>query len=381
VRVDTRLRAAHAALAFAFLALGAIDGTWAARLPAIEHGLGLGSAQLGIVIFSVSIAATLALPVAGWLTSRRGSGGPTQLGVLIAALGLTLAAFAPGLRSLIPAACVMGIGVGTLDVAANAHGVTLEERAGRPLLSALHGSWSVGLLTGSAIAAVAAAVGAGPKANFTVVAAIVVGAAALILPRLLPGHEDVASGSSHFALPHGALALPAFLTFCSIFVETATMNWSSVFLAGPANASAAVAAGGVVAFSIAMAAARFGGDRLTVRWGLAGLARRGGLLSAGGMLLALATRSPAPALVGFACVGAGCAAIVPALFRVAANAPGIASGAGIAAVATMGYLGGVSNGPAIGFLAHAVGLTKALGLVVVGSLLVAILGPRIERRR
>ena len=378
---DTRLRAAHAALAFAFLALGAIDGTWAARLPAIEHGLGLDSGQLGLVIFAVSLAATLSLPLAGWLTARRGSSGPTQLGVYVGSLGLTLAAFAPGMWALVPAACVMGVGIGTLDVAMNAHGVTLEERVGRPLLSALHGSWSIGLLSGSALAAVAAAAGAGPKEQFPVVSVILVGAALLVLPRLLPGHEDVARGSATFALPHGALALPAFLTFCSIFVETATMSWSAVFLAGPAKASAAVAAGGVVAFSIAMAAARFRGDRLTVRWGVAGLARRGGLLSAGGMLLALATRSPAPALVGFACVGAGCAAIVPALFRVAAGAPGVASGAGIAAVATMGYLGGVSNGPAIGFLARGVGLTKALGLVVVGSLLIAVLGPRLERRR
>ncbi|HUJ93203.1 MAG TPA: MFS transporter [Gaiellaceae bacterium] len=378
---DTRLRAAHAALAFAFLALGAIDGTWAARLPAIEHGLGLDSGQLGLVIFAVSLAATLSLPLAGWLTARRGSSGPTQLGVYVGSLGLTLAAFAPGMWALVPAACVMGVGIGTLDVAMNAHGVTLEERVGRPLLSALHGSWSIGLLSGSALAAVAAAAGAGPKEQFPVVSVILVGAALLVLPRLLPGHEDVARGSATFALPHGALALPAFLTFCSIFVETATMSWSAVFLAGPAKASAAVAAGGVVAFSIAMAAARFRGDRLTVRWGVAGLARRGGLLSAGGMLLALATRSPAPALFGFACVGAGCAAIVPALFRVAAGAPGVASGAGIAAVATMGYLGGVSNGPAIGFLARGVGLTKALGLVVVGSLLIAVLGPRLERQR
>jgi len=381
VATDTRLRAAHAALAFAFLALGAIDGTWAARLPAIEHGLGLDSGQLGLVIFAVSLAATLSLPLAGWLTARRGSSGPTQLGVYVGSLGLTLAAFAPGMWALVPAACVMGVGIGTLDVAMNAHGVTLEERVGRPLLSALHGSWSIGLLSGSALAAVAAAAGAGPKEQFPVVSVILVGAALLVLPRLLPGHEDVARGSATFALPHGALALPAFLTFCSIFVETATMSWSAVFLAGPAKASAAVAAGGVVAFSIAMAAARFRGDRLTVRWGVAGLARRGGLLSAGGMLLALATRSPAPALVGFACVGAGCAAIVPALFRVAAGAPGVASGAGIAAVATMGYLGGVSNGPAIGFLARGVGLTKALGLVVVGSLLIAVLGPRLERQR
>jgi predicted MFS family arabinose efflux permease len=379
VRADSRLRAAHAALAVAFLAFGAVDGTWAARLPAIQHGLGLNSGQLGIVIFAVSIAATASLPLAGWLTSHRGSRGPAQLGLLVCALGLTLAAFAPGLRTLVLSAGVLGAGIGLADISANAHGVTLEDRVGRPLLSGLHGSWSFGLLTGSAIAAVAAAAGAGPKVLFPAVAVGVAGVAVLVMPRLLPGAEDAAVESARFALPRGALALPAFLTFCSMFAESATMNWSAVFLAGPAGAGAALAAGGVVAFSVAMAFARLGGDPLTVRWGVGGLARRGGFLSAAGMLLAITTRSPAPALVGFACVGAGCAAIVPALFRVAAAAPGISAGAGIAAVATAGYTGSVIEGPVIGFLARGIGLSGALGLVVAVSAAIALLGPRLER--
>ena len=285
------------------------------------------------------------------------------------------------MRTLVLSACVLGAGIGVADISANAHGVTLEDRVGRPLLSGLHGSWSFGLLTGSGIAAVAAAAGAGPKVLFPAVAVGVAAVAVLVMPRLLPGAEDATVESARFALPRGALALPAFLTFCSMFAESATMNWSAVFLAGPAGAGAAVAAGGVVAFSVAMAFARLGGDPLTVRWGVGGLARRGGILSAAGMLLAITTRSPAPALVGFACVGAGCAAIVPALFRVAAAAPGISAGAGIAAVATAGYTGSVVEGPVIGFLARGVGLSGALGLVVAVSAAIALLGPRLERQR
>ena len=202
--------------------------------------------------------------------------------------------------------------------------------------------------------------------------------AIVFVPRLLPGTAaDV--GSAHFAFPRGALALPAFLTFCSMFVESAAMNWSAVFLSGPAGASAAVAACGVVAFAVAMALARLFGDRLTLRWGVAGLSRRGGALTCAGIALALATRSPAPGLLGFALVGAGCAAIVPALFRVAAAAPGVSAGAGIAAVATAGYTGGVVNGPAIGFLAQAIGLTGALSLIGVAAALIALLGPRLQR--
>jgi hypothetical protein len=298
---------------------------------------------------------------------------------VIAAGGLTLAAFAPSLAVLVPAACVLGAGIGILDVSANAHGVAVEHRLGRPVLSALHGAWSFGLLGGSALAAASAAAGLGPRLVFPVVAAGAVVVAAFVVPRLLPGAEDAAVDTARCALPRGALALPAFLTFCCMFVESSTMNWAAVFLSGPAHTSAAVAAGGVVAFAIAMAFARLVGDRFVARWGFGGLARTGGLLTVAGMLLVLATRSPVPSLVGFACVGAGCAAIVPALFRLAAAAPGISSGAGIAAVATAGYSGGVINGPSIGFLARGVGLTGALGLIAAAGLVIALLGPRLQR--
>jgi hypothetical protein len=99
-----------------------------------------------------------------------------------------------------------------------------------------------------------------------------------------------------------------------------------------------------------------------------------------GIALALATRSPVPALAGFGRVGAGCAAIVPALFRVGGSVPGVSSGAGIAAVATSGYSGAVLSGPAIGFLARGIGLTGAMSLIGISAVLIALLGPRLEQR-
>ena len=165
--------------------------------------------------------------------------------------------------------------------------------------------------------------------------------------------------------------------FCAFFVETAAMSWSAVFLSGPAGASAALAAGAVVTYAAAMGVARLFGDRLLARWGIGGLARRSGLVSCAGVLLAIGTRAPVPALVGFALVGIGCAAVVPALFRVGGSALGVAQGAGIAAVGTAGYVGGLLNGPAIGFLARGIGLSSALGLVAVASGVIALLGSRL----
>jgi hypothetical protein len=371
------LQSAQIALAIVFVCLGTVDGTWAARLPAIQDRLGLDSGRLGVALFAATFFAMLSLPLAGMLSARFGSRLPTAAGLLIIAAGLTCAGLAPSFATLLPAAALFGVGVGVLDVGANAHGVSIERGLDRPILSSLHGFWSVGLLVGSAVAAGAAAVSASPRLQFPLVALAIVLVGLACVPRLLRATRSV-DDAAHFALPRGALALPAFLTFCSFFLESASMSWSAVFLAGPAGASGAVAAGGVVAYSIAMAIARFAGDPLTARWGVGGIAQRGGTLVVAGITLVLATRSPVPGLVGFALVGAGCAAIVPALFRAAAAVPGVSAGAGIAAVATAGYLGGVVNGPAIGFLARGVGLTLAMSLIGVGGALIAILGPRLE---
>jgi fucose permease len=372
-------RRAHAALVAGFILLGALDGVWVARLPALKHHLSLDSGRLGIVIFAVSLMATVALPLAGWLTARYGSRGPVGLGLGLALAALAVAAFAPSLLALVAVACVLGVGLGITDISVNAQGVELERRTGRTLLSPLHAAWSFGLLGGSAVTAAAAAAGVGIRVQLPAVAVALSIALLVAVPRLLP--ETAADvESAHFALPRGALALPALLMFCALFIEFAAMNWSAVFLNGPAGAGAAVSATAVVCYAGAMGVARLFGDRLLARWGIGGLAVRSGSLSCAGTLLAITTRSPVPALVGFALVGVGCAAIVPALFRVGGSAPGIAQGAGIAAVATMGYTGGLVNGPVIGFLARGVGLSAALGLVAAAGAVVALLGPRLGSR-
>ncbi len=375
-RGTTLNRRAHRALAAGFVVLGALDGVWVARLPALKHKLSLDSGRLGIAIFAVSLTATLVLPLSGWVSARRGSRAPAAVGLLLGAGALASAAFAPSLAVLVLVACGLGAGIGVADVALNAHGLELERRLGRPLLSPLHAAWSFGLLGGSAVTAVSAALGIGLHAELPTVAAVLALVVGLAGPRLLGGTAaDVES--ARFALPRGALALPAVLMFCAFFVESAAMSWSAVFLNGPVGASAALSAGAVVAYAAAMGVARLVGDRALLRWGFGGLARRSGGLTCVGTLLAITTRSPVPALVGFALVGIGCAAIVPALFRIGGSMPGISQGAGVAAVATAGYTGGLCNGPVIGFFAQAVGLSAALGLLACAGAVIVVLGPRL----
>jgi fucose permease len=374
------LRRAYVALVMVFVVFGTLGGNWDARLPAIRRQFRLDSGKLGVVIFAGSLSATAVLPLAGWISARLGSRGPTVLGLLLAAAGISVAAFLPSFGTLVPVACVIGAGWGITDVAANAHGVALEQALGRRVLSGLHSAWSFGLLVGSGIAAGAAAAEIGLRVQFPVVAGAAAVTLALALPMLL-GTTGAALDTAHFALPRGPLALPALLMFCAFFVEAATVSWAAVFLKGPVGTSSAAAAAGVAAYSLSMGLTRLFGDRLLERWGIGGLALRSGALTCTGLALALSTRSAVPAFIGLACIGASSAPIIPALFRLGGTVSGIASGAGIAALATAGYTGGVVNGPAIGFLARGVGLTAALGLIGAAGLVIALLGPRLGSAR
>ncbi|HVS84201.1 MAG TPA: hypothetical protein VHD91_01055, partial [Gaiellaceae bacterium] len=98
---SSSVSSSHRALAAAFVVLGAIDGVWDARLPALQHRLSLDDGRLGVVVFAVSLAATLALPVAGWLAARAGSRAPAGLGLGLALAMLALAAYAPSLALLV----------------------------------------------------------------------------------------------------------------------------------------------------------------------------------------------------------------------------------------------------------------------------------------
>ena len=173
------------------------------------------------------------------------------------------------------------------------------------------------------------------------------------------------------SLPTGPLLLMGALAALGLIGEGAMYDWSVLYLVQELRADAGVAALAYASFSAAMAAARFGGDRVRARLAAMALLRLSGALSAGGMLLALLLPHPAAALVGFALVGLGFANVVPVLFSAAARVPGVTPAHGIAAVASLGYLGMMAGPPLIGINAERASLTTGLYTVVVFA---AVLG-------
>jgi MFS family permease len=381
------VRATRLAIGLFFFGDGLMIGTWAGRIPTVQHHAGLTTARLGLALFAASLGALLAMPVAGRLCERVGSRVITLVGLLLGGGSLLAASLSTGLAGLAAALFAFGVGFGVINVAVNAQGVALEQVAGRSILSSFHAAFSAGGLVGAGTAAVVAAAGVAVQLHYAALFAVLTGFGLVGVRYLLPPEADdqieERPRRGPFARPPRAILVLGAATFCTMLAEGAAVDWSAVYLSRTFGAAAGVAALAYTAFAFMMMTSRAFGDRLNRRLGPVALARSGGAVATIGLGLALVIGSVPVAIVGFAAMGAGLGVVIPVLFRTAAATSAVSASAGLAAVSTIGWFGFLAGPPAIGFAASAVGLRAALGIVFLATLTLVVLAGNVEpgRRR
>ena len=366
------MRTERLAVATLFFLNGAVLASWFAHIPAVKARHGASDAQLGLVLLAMALGAMIALPLAGWLIGRFGSRTVTRVSASAFCLALPLPVLSPSLPLLALALVLLGACNGLLDVAMNTQAARVERRYGRALMSSFHALFSVGGVAGASLAGVAMAAGIGDRTHVLSISVVALAAAGSALPRLVPSEPDDERPGPVFVRPSGALLGLGALAFLGLLAEGAMGDWSAVYLHDTLAGRPGVSAAGFAAFSLAMAAGRFAGDRLVDGFGARTVVRVSSAVAATGLAAALLMRDPAAAVVGFGLVGLGIANVIPVLFGAAARVPGTEAGRGLAAVATTGYLGFLTGPPLIGVVAEAIGLGPALGLVSVGCALIAI---------
>jgi len=100
----------------------------------------------------------------GPLVARVGSRTVTVVSGLALAASLVLPGLAGSWFALAAALAAIGAIDAVMDVAMNAHGVLVERRYERPILTSFHGLWSTGATTG-ALVGVGACVAGAPRPN------------------------------------------------------------------------------------------------------------------------------------------------------------------------------------------------------------------------
>ncbi len=375
IRSRTRLRIV--AVASAFFLNGLAFGQWAARIPAVQTQTNLDKASLGLALLAAAFGGILVMPVGGWLGSRVGTHNMTALTLLGCAAMLPILAAANGFLWLAAGLFLWGAAQGPMDVCMNANGLAVERRLETgPIMSRLHGTWSIGSFAGASVTAGAVSLGVSLQVQFAVLAALLASGAVFLRITMLP---DRHAESGSFRLPPRQLVGLGFLAFCGLVAEGAASDWSALYMRDGLGAADNVGALTLAVFAGSMAIARLLGDRMTVTLGPRGLVSGGAALAAAGLGAALLVPVTPVAIAGFGLMGAGVAAVVPVLFRAGGSQPGIPAAIGIAAVSTMGYAGGLSGPPIIGAVASASSLRLALAIIV-AMLVVLSIGSRTALR-
>lgn len=358
------------AMTAVFVGNGLAFGAWAGNIPRLRDAAQLDEGSLGIVLLFVSLGAVAAMQVAGRYGAVVGTARGSWISALVLAAALPLPALVPSYGLLLGSAALLGLGLGLLDVCMNAHAAWMERRWGAAIMSSFHAGWSLGQLSGAALAGVLAGIGlAGSLAGAGVLVALL-GLPALLLPE----ERGRAAERVAFAWPSRRITLLGIIVALSFAVEGGTADWSGVYLRTNLDVPEAWASTALVVFAGAMVVMRLTGDALVRRLGARSVLCGGAALAGCGLLVALAAPGLWLSAAGFALVGVGVANIVPIVF----SAAGRDGAAGVSMAATFGYGAVMGAPPLIGGVAHWVGLRAALLLLVAGAGAMAVMGRRVR---
>ncbi|MFF8035673.1 MFS transporter [Streptomyces sp. NPDC016626] len=389
-------RRARAAVAVLFLTNGALFANLLPRYPQIKADLGIGNAAYGLAVAAFPAGAIAAGMAAGVLVRRLGSARVAVAGTLLTGAGALAAGLADSVTVFAAALFLAGAMDAITDVAQNAHGLRVQRRYGRSIINSFHAIWSIGAVTGGAMAAGAIALDLS-RGQHLLVSGVLFGIAACVaLRHCLPGPdaeppaaEEDTTGPGPRQEPDAAprrrtlyvLAALVLIATAGTLVEDAGNSWATLYLSESLDASVTLAACGFIALVGAQFVGRLFGDRLVDRFGQRQVARAGGVVAAAGMGLALAVPTVPGTILGFAAAGFGVATLVPAAMHEADELPGLKPGSGLTIVSWLMRLGFLCSPPVVGLVADAAGLRTGLLVVPLAGLLVILLAGVLRTRR
>jgi MFS family permease len=372
-----RLRRARLAVAITFVVHGTLSGAWAPRIPEIKAHLHLSAGALGLALLAPALGTVLAARTAGLRTAMHGSGPATR----VLALGFCITAWLPGiawsLPSLFVALLIWGAAMGSMDIAMNAQGVTVEQGYGRPVLSSFHAAWSLGAFAGALLGGIGVALHVHISLQ-QVIIGVLAAATILVVGRDFLSDEphELPERRRRFAMPgrpQTRLVLLGLAAICALLAEGAVADWSGILLRDHLDVTGGWVSAGYACFAICMTGGRLVGDRTVEYFGRALSFAVCAVVGATGLGIGLTIDQPLAVVVGFGVLGLGLSIMVPVLFSTAADTRG-PSGPAIAAVSALGCTGLLCGPSLIGFIANGTSVWAALMVIPPVTVLGGMLG-------
>lgn len=358
---------------------------WAPMIPFVRERYGLDEHALGLLLLCMGSGSFLFMPASSILAAKFGCRITCRIAAVLVGLVLCLVALVSNVYLTALLLFAFGMCSVTLDVTSNINAAELEHKINRPIMSGMHGMYSIGCFAGSLGFTFLLSRGAGLVQGAMAVAAVMAAVAAFAFVWLLDDIKsqegaDNASGqklSRRKVLLHPVVLIAGVLCFIMFMTEGSVMDWSGVFLNVERKVPLEMAGYGYAAFSITMTIFRLSGDYLVKKLGRRMVCVCGTLLVVTGYVVAVNSHSALGAILGFALVGVGASNIVPQLVSFAASVKEVPVHISVAVINAIGFTGSLSGPALIGFAAHQITLPITFlglaGLVLIEGIMLFFL--------
>ena len=378
-----------------FILSGLSLATWVARVPGVRDGLGLDTAQVGLLILGMSVGAILGLVASAPLLAKVGPHRGMVISLGVVAVGMVLIGSGVSFIHFVPVVglglALLGFGNGMVDVMMNVEGAAVEREIGKTLMPLMHACFSLGTVVGAGIGAAAAALHVDVSWHLMGIAVLVI-AVAIVAVRFIP--NEVELGDPEAGVPEKRpwgerlrenlsvwadwrLILIGVVMLGMAFAEGSANDWLALGVVDghhQSNATGALVFGFFVA---AMTVGRILGGPLVDRIGRTNSIRLTAGLGVLGLLLFILGGPLWLVVVGTILWGFGVSLGFPLGMSAAADGTDKPA-ARVSAVAMIGYCAFLVGPPLIGFLGQAFGILNALYVLLVLMVASALAAPAVR---
>lgn len=365
-----------------FFAFGVMFGVWQVLLEDLRLALGLATGPLGVGLTLGSLASFPLMIFSGHVIGRWGARTVAFWSCLLLGAFFLAVPFVPAFGVLLLLLVVFFAASAIFDVAINAAAIEHERMWQTRFLPQLHGGFSGAAAVGALTAGALLSLGVPFRAIYLLVTLVYVGLAVALRRLDFPAaaiepHMATAPARLDLFVCRPLLAV-AFLTCAAYFLEGAIETWAVIYLRSSIALAAFFAAMAGAIFYAAMLMGRLATTVVVARFGRLRTTALSGALSLAGLVLALATASPALIVIGFLITGLALAAVAPITFSLAGDIVPGRAGEASAVLTTIGYAGFLIGPSLMGVLAELTSLRLALLVAGVAGAFISLQAMRIR---
>lgn len=348
--MDLATRRRRAALFLFFLIPGLSISSWVTRTPDIRDQLDVSTAQMGIVLFGLSVGSTIGILSSGALVSRFGTRPVMGAATLLVILSLVVIGSGTMLASAPTATAglfLFGAGMGGGEVAINVDGADVEQITGRTVLPTLHGFFSLGTVVGAALGILCTAFSY-PVQWHLIAIAVVTAAMFAYAFRAIPkavgktrddeSRPDAATEQAQVKVwKDPRLLLIGGVILAMALAEGSANDWLPLLMVDGHGVDPALGSAVYTGFATAMTIGRFAGGFLINRFGRSLVVRASAICATLGIAVVVFADSAALATAAVLLWGLGASLGFPVTLSAAGDS-GPNSAARVSLVAMIGYV-------------------------------------------